>query len=115
MKKRVNTHDSLHLVTLQIMEHCKGGDLFKVLMMKGGTLDEAWVCKEVCPASSCSTRSTRTKSPRIAHYEITTASYENTAWQQGHAMSRFHLRKSCLARHAQEVLSMGLKGAPEVC
>ena len=29
------------------MEHCKGGDLFKVLMMKGGTLDEAWVCREV--------------------------------------------------------------------
>jgi len=38
------------------MEHCKGGDLFKVLMMKGGILDEAWVCKEVCPASSCNTR-----------------------------------------------------------
>lgn len=32
---------------IQIMEHCKGGDLFKVLMMKGGTLDEAWVCREV--------------------------------------------------------------------
>ena len=31
------------------MEHCKGGDLFKVLMMKGGTLDEAWVCREVIP------------------------------------------------------------------
>ena len=33
---------------LQIMEHCRGGDLFKQLMMKGGTLDEAWVCTEVC-------------------------------------------------------------------
>ena len=32
---------------LQIMEYCKGGDLFKNLMMKGGTLDEAWVCTEV--------------------------------------------------------------------
>jgi hypothetical protein len=29
------------------MEHCKGGDLFKMLMMKGGTLDEHWVCTEV--------------------------------------------------------------------
>ena len=35
------------------MEHCKGGDLFKVLMMKGGTLDEAWVCKEACPGLLC--------------------------------------------------------------
>ena len=36
------------------MEHCKGGDLFKVLMMKGGTLDEAWVCTQArfpCPVS----------------------------------------------------------------
>ena len=33
---------------LQVMEHCRGGDLFKQLMMKGGTLDEAWVCTEVC-------------------------------------------------------------------
>jgi hypothetical protein len=32
---------------VQIMEYCKGGDLFKNLMMKGGTLDEAWVCTEV--------------------------------------------------------------------
>lgn len=30
-----------------MMEHCKGGDLFKTLMMKGGTLDEQWVCTEV--------------------------------------------------------------------
>lgn len=29
------------------MEHCRGGDLFKTLMMKGGSLDEAWVCTEV--------------------------------------------------------------------
>lgn len=36
------------LLLAQIMEYCKGGDLFKNLMMKGGTLDEAWVCKEVC-------------------------------------------------------------------
>ena len=38
----------------QVMEHCKGGDLFKVLMMKGGTLDEAWVCTQArfpCPVS----------------------------------------------------------------
>lgn len=31
----------------QVMEHCKGGDLFKTLMMKGGSLDEHWVCTEV--------------------------------------------------------------------
>ncbi|CAK0786186.1 hypothetical protein CVIRNUC_009399 [Coccomyxa viridis] len=30
-----------------IMEHCRGGDLFKQLMMKGGTLEEAWVCTEI--------------------------------------------------------------------
>ena len=35
---------SLHL---QVMEHCRGGDLFKTLMMKGGSLDEHWVCTEV--------------------------------------------------------------------
>lgn len=29
------------------MEHCRGGDLFKTLMMKGGSLDEHWVCTEV--------------------------------------------------------------------
>ena len=34
-------------VLTQIMEHCRGGDLFKTLMMKGGSLDEAWVCTEV--------------------------------------------------------------------
>ncbi len=40
-----------HLVMVwrcdQVMEHCKGGDLFKTLMMKGGSLDEHWVCTEV--------------------------------------------------------------------
>ena len=37
------------------MEYCKGGDLFKNLMMKGGTLDEAWVCTEVRPCRWCKT------------------------------------------------------------
>lgn len=29
-----------------VMEYCKGGDLFKLLLLKGGTLDEHWVCVE---------------------------------------------------------------------
>ena len=33
-----------------VMEYCKGGDLFKLLLLKGGTLDEHWVCVE----ASCS-------------------------------------------------------------
>ena len=33
--------------TYLVMEHCKGGDLFKLLMMKGGTLDESWACLQV--------------------------------------------------------------------
>ena len=32
-----------------VMEYCKGGDLFKLLLLKGGCLDEHWVCVEVCP------------------------------------------------------------------
>ena len=35
-----------------VMEYCKGGDLFKLLLLKGGCLDEHWVCVEVCPAVS---------------------------------------------------------------
>lgn len=35
-----------------VMEYCKGGDLFKLLLLKGGCLDEHWVCVEVCPARS---------------------------------------------------------------
>ena len=31
-----------------VMEYCKGGDLFKLLLLKGGSLDEHWVCIEVC-------------------------------------------------------------------
>ena len=31
-----------------VMEYCKGGDLFKLLLLKGGCLDEHWVCVEVC-------------------------------------------------------------------
>ena len=30
-----------------IMEFCKGGDLFKLLLLRGGTLEEHWVCMEV--------------------------------------------------------------------
>lgn len=30
-----------------VMEYCKGGDLFKLLLLKGGSLDEHWVCIEV--------------------------------------------------------------------
>ncbi len=29
------------------MEYCEGGDLFKTMLMKGGLLDEYWVCVEV--------------------------------------------------------------------
>ena len=44
-----------------VMEYCKGGDLFKLLLLKGGSLDEHWVCCEVgagldamqCPALPC--------------------------------------------------------------
>lgn len=35
-----------------VMEYCKGGDLFKLLLLKGGCLDEHWVCVEVCPPLS---------------------------------------------------------------
>ena len=35
-----------------VMEYCKGGDLFKLLLLKGGSLDEHWVCIEVCMAGS---------------------------------------------------------------
>ncbi|DBB17397.1 TPA: hypothetical protein ACH3X3_014429 [Trebouxia sp. C0006] len=30
-----------------VMEYCKGGDLFKLLLLKGGSLDEHWVCIEI--------------------------------------------------------------------
>ncbi|KAL3143281.1 hypothetical protein ABBQ38_002124 [Trebouxia sp. C0009 RCD-2024] len=30
-----------------VMEFCKGGDLFKLLLLKGGCLDEHWVCVEI--------------------------------------------------------------------
>jgi len=30
-----------------IMEFCEGGDLFKMMLMHGGSLDELWVCVEV--------------------------------------------------------------------
>lgn len=36
--------DSTHKTL--VMEYCKGGDLFKLLLLKGGTLDEHWVCVE---------------------------------------------------------------------
>ena len=35
-----------------VMEYCKGGDLFKLLLLKGGSLDEHWICIEVCMAES---------------------------------------------------------------
>ena len=30
-----------------VMEYCSGGDLFKYLLLRGGHLDEHWVCTEV--------------------------------------------------------------------
>ncbi len=34
-----------------VMEYCSGGDLFKYLLLRGGHLDEHWVCTEVSPNS----------------------------------------------------------------
>lgn len=30
-----------------VMEHCRGGDLFKFMLMRGGCLPEGWVCLQV--------------------------------------------------------------------
>ena len=35
-----------------VMEYCSGGDLFKYLLLRGGHLDEHWVCTEVSDFSS---------------------------------------------------------------
>lgn len=37
-----------------VMEHCRGGDLFKFMLMRGGCLPEGWVCLQVgaCELSS---------------------------------------------------------------
>ena len=35
-----------------IMEYCRGGDLFKQLMLKGGCLEEAWVSSQAPPPLS---------------------------------------------------------------
>lgn len=43
---------------LLVMELCKGGDLFKLLLMKGGVLEEHWVCVEVSSASQVPIRHT---------------------------------------------------------
>lgn len=32
-----------------VMEHCRGGDLFKFMLMRGGCLPEGWVCLQVSP------------------------------------------------------------------
>ena len=41
-----------------IMEHCRGGDLFKFMLMRGGNLPEPWVAAQVReqPCDSCSSR-----------------------------------------------------------
>ena len=31
-----------------IMEHCRGGDLLKFMLMRGGNLPEPWVASQVC-------------------------------------------------------------------
>ena len=36
-----------------IMEVCKGGDLFKAMLLCGGKMDERWVCAEVLPWHNC--------------------------------------------------------------
>ena len=41
-----------------IMEMCKGGDLFKAMLLRGGKMDEAWVCKEVWPSLDSTTAET---------------------------------------------------------
>ena len=40
-------NDTTHVYL--IMEYCRGGDLFKQLMLKGGCLEEAWVSSQAAP------------------------------------------------------------------
>ena len=56
-----------------IMEFCKGGDLFKLLLLRGGTLEEHWVCMEVgCPrhAASCAPRGPTTAAQHTGEHTV---------------------------------------------
>lgn len=56
-----------------IMEFCKGGDLFKLLLLRGGTLEEHWVCMEVGGPSHAASRALRGPTTAAQHTTLGSA------------------------------------------
>ena len=49
-----------------VMEYCEGGDLFKTMLMHGGSLEEQWVCVEVRGSAPAAQRVAAQAGTRVA-------------------------------------------------
>ena len=82
-----------------VMETCKGGDLFKAMLLRGGKMDERWVCNEVSAVGHVA--DLPLKGPDILQVANTGVTDD-----AAHSVCGPHTSPCCCLRAMQEVIAM---------